>query len=145
MAIEKNGLRQISFEIPMLIPRVLTPNRSRELHWGTVAQAKTELQEIVLLYARDAKVLYQRRTGKEWEPLETAAIYYTFHVKNWSHVRDDDNVIASCKHLVDMLQLDHAGIIVNDSGLVTGQISWVKDDLAPQTDIIVTEIKVVDD
>lgn len=144
MAIEKNTLRQISFEIPMLIPRVLTPNRSRIVHWGMVARAKTELQTAAHLCASDAKVRYQMETGKEWEPLETAAIYYTFHIPNWSHVRDDDNVIASCKYLVDMLQIEHAGIIINDSGLVTGRISWAKDDRAPMTEIMVIEVEVKD-
>lgn len=139
--------RSITIKVPLLVPRILTPNRSREAHWGTVAKAKTNFQRMVYLYALDAKQRYFIDHGEEWEPLDRALLFLTFVIKNSHYVMDDDNAIAGWKHGRDVLQVNTlgkiqgAGIYKNDRGVRVGRLMWqVNKEQAPMTIIEVREI-----
>lgn len=130
-------MQTIEFFVPMPIPRCLTPNKSRAVHWGAVTKAKNELQKAVKACAVDARNRYEAAHGAKWEPLTTALIFYTFDVPNLAHIRDDDNQIAGCKCVRDCLQLEYgpadeltgqrlegAGLVVTDRQVKLGGLMW---------------------
>ena len=115
---------QITITVPMMIPRELTPNASRNIHWGTKTKIKRELELMAFYACVDARNKYAVKTGRVWVPLKKATVDYTFVVPDKRYVRDDDNQIAGCKALRDTLQGGRGGIIVDDKDLVTGSVSW---------------------
>lgn len=119
-----DAIREIIINIPGMIPRLLTPNVSRKVHWGTIAKAKTELQTRTFYAAVDAKNRYACDNGRIWEPLKVAMIDYLFIVPDKRYIRDSDNQIAGCKYLCDSLQVGMAGIIENDKELTIKSITW---------------------
>jgi hypothetical protein len=136
--------RSLEITIPMLVPRMLSPNRSRLVHWGAVTRAKTKLQQAVYIHTLVAKDRYRMDYDREWEPLDKALLTYTFYVKDWRSVMDDDNVIAAWKFGQDILQANTKGkvagtsIVTNDSGLTVKQIIWKKNkERSPETVILV--------
>lgn len=140
--------RSITIEIPTLIPRALTPNRSREMHWGTFTKEKTRVQQLVFVMANEAKQRYFIDNGKQWEPLEAAIIFYEFVIKNLHYVMDDDNVLGGCKFIRDVLQIETkgktqgVGIYRDDRAVVNGRVTWaVNKQKAPLTIITVQEIR----
>ncbi len=130
-------MQTIEFFVPMLIPRCLTPNKSRSVHWGAVTKAKNELQQAVKACAVDARNRYDAAHGGKWEPLTTALIFYTFDIPSLAYVRDDDNQIAGCKCVRDVLQLEYgpadeltgarlegAGLVATDRQVKLGGLMW---------------------
>lgn len=126
-------MRKITIEIPYKIPRILTPNRSRKVHWGTIAKAKTEAQRAAFYAMVSARNNYQIAHREMWMPLGRATCEYFIYIKDRRSIYDDDNIIAGLKHIRDALQMPvwgqgqqwRAGIIKDDSQLVTKRINWI--------------------
>lgn len=131
--------RTLEIHVPgLLIPRSLTPNKSRAVHFSQVTSDKNNLQRTVLRCAIDARNRWADENGIQWKPLEHATIQYRFDIPNQHHIRDDDNQIAGCKFVRDVLQVkfgdgfDGAGIVLDDKRLATLRLEWA---VVPKSDI----------
>ena len=136
--------QKITIVIPSGIPRILTPNRSRVAHWGTITRAKNHLQGITLVCAIDARNQWQKLHPDAILPFEKGLLWYDLVVKDRRSLLDDDNAIAGLKYCRDMLQVETetragAGIISNDRDFKTAQVHWIIDRVKAPVIIITAE------
>ena len=126
----------ITIIIPASIPRELTPNHSRNLHWGQITKVKNELQRTALFCAIDAKNRWLKENPGATLPFEKGLLWYDLIIKDRRSIMDDDGAIAGLKACRDILQTAYkvkdemmpgAGIIGNDREFVTAQLHWIID------------------
>lgn len=97
-------MTRLTIEVPSLPDRLLSPNRSRNVHWGTVTKARNEFKNAVYYSAHWVK-------PDGWVAPEKARVTITF-VYATNRRRDQTNLIAMWKHGEDMLVA--SGILVDD-------------------------------
>jgi hypothetical protein len=127
-------MNKIMIEVPMLVPRELTPNRPRGIHWYSVHKMKVDLQTATYSAAWDAITRWTRENQKAWLAFKYATINFHFHVRDRRFIKDDDNVIAGAKYMIDVLQRGtkrgtaiRVGIIENDKNVKIGDVNWYLD------------------
>ncbi len=87
-----------------------TPNARR--HWRQVAADNAEWKQIAETLTNVAIRKWERDHGLEWRALDSVTVSVAFGLPD-RRVRDLDNLIASCKPLMDGIVA--AGAIVDDS------------------------------
>lgn len=120
----------ITVVIPSGIPRILTPNKSRLVHWGQITKIKNELQRTALFCAIDARNRWLKENPGATLPFEKGLLWFNLVVKDRRSILDDDNAIAGCKCIRDILQVETetrngAGIIGNDRDWKVAQVHWI--------------------
>lgn len=121
----------VEISIPAVPDRRLSPNRSRQQHWGSYKKAKSELQSATLGGCLEFKQRYRQATKQCWQAMDQATL--SIKVINGTKKMDRDNTLATLKHAIDVLQIDgnlqepRAGIIITDSRLKYGEIEWIRD------------------
>ena len=108
----ENKSRQIKIEILALPPYELSPNYSRQAHWGHKAKARKFWGDVVYYYAVHTRNMWEIKSkGVKWQPIERASLKWTF-IYGVKRTRDADNLITSVK--VGQDALVNAGIILAD-------------------------------
>lgn len=117
--------------IGIVIPgRAPTPNARR--HWRQIARDNAEWKAAALAIASNALRQWEGSHGLKWRPVFHASVVVTFSLPD-RRSRDLDNLIASCKPLLDGIV--QAGVITDDSVDVIDSITfgWVRDGRAATT------------
>lgn len=124
------GCRSLTITLDHLPQPELSPNS--RLHWAVKARAVRSAKEEIGWLAKVAG------WSSDDKPMQKAKISYEFHLKDKRH-RDLDNLMASCKSLVDGL-VDVGVLLYDDSKhLEIGSVKVVQDD-KEQTVIRVLEV-----
>lgn len=103
--------RELVIDVPVLPPSALSVNRRS--HWAARARATAEYGGIVRLCAVNARNLWiesamatRNTIDVDWLPLKrcSIALVFTFPVKGRrGPLPDPDNLVSSCKCLIDAL------------------------------------------
>lgn len=104
--------------------RAPTPNVRR--HWRSIARDNETWKASAQTIAAEAVRDWEGRRGLKWRPVFHASVAVTFSLPDKRN-RDIDNLIASCKPLLDGIVA--AGVIADDSVDVIGSMTfdWVRD------------------
>jgi Holliday junction resolvase RusA-like endonuclease len=96
-----------------------TPNARR--HWRQVANDNAEWKQIAETLAGVEIRKWERSHDLGWRPIESCVVSVAFGLPD-NRVRDLDNLIASCKPLMDGLVA--AGVLIDDSIFVITKMEF---------------------
>lgn len=111
-AITVDALRVLTVIVPGDLPRELSPNASRAIHWGTKSKMRAGVKHAAFYATKEALGAWERQHGP-WEPLQgRTEVQIVIAWGKGRRIMDQDNALASCKAVID--QLAEAGVIAND-------------------------------
>jgi Holliday junction resolvase RusA-like endonuclease len=122
--------------VPMEPPRELSPNASRNLHWGTKTRIRNRWKEAWYWAA-------YRGIGETNDPrviLGPVVVKVTYYLPKGAKRWDKDNLISTCKHGFDQLQ--EARVIANDRQIDDIEVEQVRaPDGIGRLDVLITPLE----